>query len=83
MMKPKQWRWSWSGLVASILAIGLVLGWASSVIIIALHGGEYKIPEYVIQAQQALGQTLAGGIIGYLGARAMHAAENKDGDSNG
>ena len=77
------WRWSWSGLVASILAVGLVVGWSASVIIVATHGGEYVLPVEVIQAQQALGQTLAGGLIGYLGARAMHANEIKGGDSSG
>lgn len=68
-MNKIRFTWSWSGFVVSILALGLVSAWSLSVIFVSLHGGEYNLPEYVVQSQLALGQTLAGGLIGWLGAR--------------
>jgi len=79
----KRFRWSWSGFVATILALGLAGGWAVTVSTVAGHAGEYNVPEYVVQAFLGLGQTLAGGLIGYLGARAMHNADQRGGDTDG
>jgi hypothetical protein len=41
------------------------------VVLVALNGWGHELPEMVIQAQQALGQTLAGGLVGFLGAHAV------------
>lgn len=80
-MNKFNFSWSWSGFVVSILALGLVTGWTFSVIFVAFHGGEYVLPEYVVQSQLALGQTLAGGLIGWLGARVMPRTKQEEGPS--
>lgn len=72
MMNEKRHRrfyWSWSGFTVALVAAGLTFGWAASVYLIASHAGEYPLPDGVIQAQLALGQTLAGGVVGFVAAK--------------
>jgi len=69
-------KWSWPGVVATILGAAVGTGWAAALVISALSPHQTS-PEG-LELLLALGQTMAGAVAAWLGYQVGASSRNKE-----